>query len=422
MRLVRSLCAGALAAFPCASAVRADAPVGAWRARVSDTQGVAPGDDRLPPPPDARPITDRPPEHAQEPKIIYLAMDGIELTKGQDDSTTNTSALCGGSFPPYGEGQKREATLQATYKDWDRYNVILTTEQPSSGAYTTAVVSNVSREVCGYNSGGIFGVAPMDCGDEKNNVVFAFHAADDQYSADQHATVISQEVAHSYGLDHTRNQNGIMNPSPSGQDQYFDDTCQPNAGSVFCADQHAQYCDPSQLIQNSHAELVGILGEKAVPTDPPSVTIDAPADGQAFGIGEDVVVTASAASDGQIRDVQLEVDGEAAGPALGTAPYEWSLVELPEGEHTLVAVAADTAGNTAQSDPVAIWIGEGNGSGTGGPPGDDTGGDGDGWPPLDPGDGSSEEGCGCTQPRPSPAPWAAGVPVLLVLRRRSRPG
>lgn len=183
-------------------------PAASPSARVAtgdDLTGMAPGDDRLPPPTNATPPGPTDPIAAAEAKVIYINMDGAELTQGGDDSIANVSAICGGSFPAYGDGPKREATLQAVHADWAAYNVSITTERPAEGNFTMAVVSNVPQSTCGVNGPAIYGVAPMDCGDQRNNIVFAFHSEDDDESALLHATVISQEIAHSYGLDHTNN-------------------------------------------------------------------------------------------------------------------------------------------------------------------------------------------------------------------------
>lgn len=429
MQLVPSVGMGAaMALFGFSVQAQPEGPASAWEATATDLSGLAPGDDRLPPSPDAPPIRDLSRTAPQEQKVVYLALDGIELTQGRDDSLNNVSTICGGSFPPYGEGQKREAMLQATYKDWDRYNVRLTTERPESGDFTMAVVSNVPQEICRPNSRNVFGVAPMDCGDEVNNIVFAFHSADDEHNVDHQATVISQEIAHSYGLDHTNNRDGIMNPSPSGMDQAFADTCQPNAGSVFCASQHAQFCDPNELIQNSHAELVAILGEKGADQEAPTVAIVSPTDGAIFGVEEDILVEADASDDGAIASVQLEVDGVALGAPDTSAPYEWALVGTPVGTHVLVATALDAAGNESSSAPVTITVGaDGGGDSSGGDPtggggtGDGSGGQ-DSGGTGEPGPGE-DSGCGCASSERSVFPGVAlmlGLLPVFVRRRAVR--
>lgn len=379
------------------------------------------------PVPDAAPVGDlhRRARHG-EPAVIYLNLDGVDLVKGSDDARSDTSQLCGGSFPPYGNGQKRDATLQATAKDWERYNVTLTTERPADGEYTMAVVSPVSSSVCPYNGSGIYGIAPVDCGDQNgNSVVFGFLSENDGESATVHATVISQEVAHSYGLEHVMNNAGIMNPFPGGGDPAFGSECKDMSGTVFCGDQHAQFC-PSNLIQNSHAELVAIVGERDPDMTAPVVTIVAPGDGDTFSPGADVLVTAEASDDGGVRDVRLLANGSAAGSADPTAPFEWNLMGLAAGSHALVAIASDAAGNEAQSAAVTITVtpgggddgGDTDGSGEDSDDFDPNDPDGEGPPTVDPSGEGNAGGCGCTSTRSRAAIWLFMLPMIGVVRRR----
>jgi len=416
------------------SAAQADEPV--WEATVEDVGGgIAPGDDRLPP---TQPFVGELDPVTQDPKVIYVNMDGAELTQGQDNSLEDRSAICGGSFPSYGQGQKREATLQAVYADWDAYNVIITTDRPTEGNFTMAVVSPVPQSVCPVNSANVYGVAPMDCGDQQNNIVFAFHGENDQQNALLHATVISQEIAHSYGLDHTQNSAGIMNPSPSGNDQQFHDGCMPNAGSVFCSGQHEEFCPGNGLDQDSHAELLAILGPKEADLTPPTVSITSPTEGEVFDQGSAVMVTATAADDVGVADVRLVIDGVDDGSTDVDAPYGWSLNNLAPGSHTVVAIASDVGNNETSSAPVGFEVqsgGPGGGDGPG-PTGDDDDegdGDGDGGDDDDDddgiggsdesGDGTSgagldgdDEGCGCRQTNRTTSAWLL---ILLLLVRRS---
>ena len=419
-----TLCAGLLAS---SSALADDPP------RLADAddyaQGIAPGDDRLPP---TQPFVGELDPAGQDAKVIYVNMDGAELSQGQDNSLQDVSAICGGTFPPYGDGQKREATLQAVYADWDAYNVVVTTERPTEGNYTMAVVSPVPQAVCPVNSAGVYGVAPMDCGDQQNNIVFAFHGENDQQNALLHATVISQEIAHSYGLDHTQNQAGIMNPTPSGNDQHFHDGCMPNAGSVFCSGQHEEFCPGGGLDQDSHAELLALLGPKQADLTPPMVSITSPTAGQAFDEGVTVMVTATASDDIGVAEVRLVVDGIDNGAVDAEAPYTWSVPGLAPGGHSLVAIAVDGGENETSSAPVAFDVqsdepGGADGSGQGGDDDDDDDDDGptgglDGFDESG-GDGSSgagldegEEGCGC---RHTPRTSFAWVLMLFLFGRRS---
>ena len=90
---------------------------------------------------------------------------------------------------------------------------------------------------------------------------------------------------------------------------------------------------------------VAVLNDTAAPT----VTITSPTNGTT--LGGTVTVTASAADDVGVTSVQFLVDGAALGDPDTTAPYEvaWPTGGLPNGAHTLAAVARDAAGHESTS-------------------------------------------------------------------------
>ncbi len=80
---------------------------------------------------------------------------------------------------------------------------------------------------------------------------------------------------------------------------------------------------------------------------PPTVSITSPAGGYTAGT---VNVTASASDNVAVATVQFKLDGANLGAAVTTAPYTYSWNTITYiGNHTLTAVATDTAGNTATS-------------------------------------------------------------------------
>jgi parallel beta-helix repeat protein len=90
---------------------------------------------------------------------------------------------------------------------------------------------------------------------------------------------------------------------------------------------------------------------------PPTVSITAP-QGGATVVGT-VNVTASAAGEyNAVAGVQFELDGSNLGSQDSQAPYQisWDTTTVADGAHTLTAVASDTAGHTATSDPVSVTV------------------------------------------------------------------
>jgi uncharacterized repeat protein (TIGR03803 family) len=88
-------------------------------------------------------------------------------------------------------------------------------------------------------------------------------------------------------------------------------------------------------------------------TEPPSVSIVSPLDG---GVLSGRPVISVAASDNvAVASVEIQVDGMAMPQSLAEAPYTTRL-DAANGTHTIRAIARDTAGNMAMSDPITVRI------------------------------------------------------------------
>jgi hypothetical protein len=88
----------------------------------------------------------------------------------------------------------------------------------------------------------------------------------------------------------------------------------------------------------------------------PSVSITAPTAGQTVSGNVDITATASDAVG--VVGVQLRVDGADLGAEDTSAPYSgsWNTASVPNGDHTLTAVARDAAGNRTTSQPVTVRV------------------------------------------------------------------
>lgn len=370
-------------------------------------------------------VADRPRPKRQGPVVVYLNYDGgtINGSSGyESNSKTNTSWVCSGTFTPFGDGQMKDASIQATRKDWDAYNVSIVTERPTSGDYVMNMIGGGSG--CGSNN---TGVAPVDCEDQNpNDIVFTFGTASSAFAADGIATINSQEIAHSFGLMHVNHQPDIMNPSANGSDQSFLDSCFNITGSANCGPQHERHCG-SPTSQNSHQELLDILGNPIPDTAAPTVVITSPSNDEVMAAPATFTVAADAADDVAIAEVKIFIDGADQNSPDASAPYSWDLAGVPEGVYTFEVVAVDTAGNETMSAPVTIEVnadgetGESSasaGSESGesesgsGEPGE-TGGEGPGQ------DGGEDSGCGC-RATPGAAPGATLLAMIGLLGFRRR--
>jgi MYXO-CTERM domain-containing protein len=339
-----------------------------------------------------------------EPWVIFVNFDGETLTAGMDsakDNITQISELAG-EFAPYGDGDKRSAVIQAVMADWAAYNMQIVDQRPAEGDY----VMNMTGPTNPFG-GGVLGIAPVDCSNMQThaNITYAFHSVDDQFSAPLTATTIGQEVAHSFGLEHVDEPNDIMNPYNAGGDPTFIDRCISIVGGALCEPQHTAHC-PDGLQQNAHQELLAMFGPAVVDTDPPVVLITAPVDGMEYEAGSDFQVLVSVVDDSPVVSAQLFDGGQ---PVMldTTEPFGWAITNVPEGEYTLEVTAVDEVGNEGASAPVTITVvsaaGETDTDTEGGTAGAD----------------EDAGGCGCRHGGGAPLPWAAGL-LLVGLRRRRR--
>jgi probable HAF family extracellular repeat protein len=108
-------------------------------------------------------------------------------------------------------------------------------------------------------------------------------------------------------------------------------------------------------------DAAGVIGTAApvnvtVDNVLPSVSITAPASG-AMASGT-ITVSASATDNVGVVGVQFKLDGANLGTEVTTASYaiSWNTASVPNGVHTLTAVAHDAAGNTATSSAVTVHV------------------------------------------------------------------
>ena len=90
---------------------------------------------------------------------------------------------------------------------------------------------------------------------------------------------------------------------------------------------------------------------------PPTVSITSPANGTAVS-GSAVNLTATASDNVAVASVQFTVDGSLVGPAITASPYAmmWDSTSVAPGNHSVSAIATDTAGNTATASPITVTV------------------------------------------------------------------
>lgn len=236
------------------------------------------------------------------------------------------------------------------------------------------------------------------------------------------------------GLDVTPcfDQDGTWNPTPKCQNFYAGPESADGTGTW------TDWCPGTPAIGSS--DTCGDPFDAIPDTDPPTVVITAPNDGDEIDPGDKITVSIDAQDVGWgIREVGIVINGEVQDIVDTEPPYEFNNVSFPEGQYTIVATATDWADQTAESEPVGIGVGDDppplpeddTGEGEEGE-GEEAGDEGLDTSSEDSGTGGettgglddTSEGCNCNAPGDRPSGLAWSVLCLAGLagwsRRRNR--
>lgn len=356
-----------------------------------------------------------------EPTVIYSNFDGVALTKGAENATTNTSAICGGTFKSTASVARREALQRSLQLMMNDFNVVLTLKRPTSGTYDMIVIGAPPKE-CPFG-GGAGGVAVLDCGNlNKANIAFDFFE-------DGAIIVMAQEIGHTFGLSHNDVGCDVMGGGytdkscPGYKFGYIDETA-PIIDGPGCS---------GATTQNSYQEMKKVLGgwpggEHPYPTGGeapcmekswPIVKINAPLD--AATVMQPFEVMVDATDDCGIKNVRLEVPEDRVTADIGSPPFKWTMSSLSPGKKTIKLTATDTAGKTSAAKISITASGAGGGAKDGGAGNDGGGGNGgSGGGPRQTGGA----GCSLTGSRVAGVGLALPLAVLglaLARRRSGRP-
>jgi hypothetical protein len=280
--------------------------------------------------------------------IIYLnrCVGGCTLHAGNNNSTTDTSSIISGTsqLSQYsGSTTQWNQIVQCVKQTYAPFNVQIVTDRPPSGTnYHMAIVAGYASEAGEQN--GVLGVSPFSCGYIKNSISFSF-ANEEPSNIDDICWTVSQETAHSWGLDHKFDNRDPMTYLSTGPTMK---TFQNQAGS--CGEYQARQCQctyqgTGSSAMNSYALIMATFGSSAPDTTKPTVSITDPANGAIVMPGFPIHVDAN--DDTAVDHVELKIDGQSIGTST-SAPYFWNAPTTLTGDtHHIEVTAYDLAGNTA---------------------------------------------------------------------------
>ncbi|MBC7975875.1 MAG: Ig-like domain-containing protein, partial [Myxococcales bacterium] len=278
-------------------------------------------------------------------RTIYLNRLGATLTPGTNNSQANTSSIVSrlSQVPGWNASTADwNATVDCMKSMWSRFDVTITDVDPGNQPHIEAIFARAPSDV--GISDYIGGISPFssNCSVIEHSIVFAFT---DNLAKKPRTIceVMSQEIAHSYGLDHQLLAADPMSYLPYRGNREFQDQ------TASCGETSARPCGISgktcRANQNSVALLRARVGSADRDNEPPSVGIVSPADSATVPAG--FAITASAADNIKVASVSFYIDGELVHTRT-TAPYVIeSDLKLAAGGHTIAVEATDADGNTA---------------------------------------------------------------------------
>lgn len=335
---------------------------------------------------------------AAEPQvspILYLnrCKGGCTVKSGVDDARAMTSSIpCpGGGATPNGgcpnpgvadffieefknaageTGAAADAewaqVMQCVRELYSPYNIQVVDEVPPGGlSHNQGIVAGRPVNI-GWS--GIGGVAPgTSCNPRDNVISFTFaniHGGSDRIN--DICSVVGQETAHAYGLDHayafSDGRSACPDPmsyrSECGGQRFF------RNDNATCGEFSARPCQCGGF-QNSHLKILAIFGPGTPITRPPSLSVSAPEAGAQVTNGASVIATASAQR-GVFR-LELWLNGykwhTVKGAAFGSTGQPESTYALPfpagvpDGVIDIVVRAYDDINVMAESAPITVTKG-----------------------------------------------------------------
>lgn len=318
--------------------------------RVPADLSETPGPHLATPPPGWTGV-DALPRAAGAPHILYINFDGAVLRRGcgndsRHDCSTLADLFDGYVGPFVGTDSRRLAIVQAVRKDLADFGIrAVTTRPPTDTDYTMVLYGDLGEQT-------FAGVAPyIDCGNLwPNDTCFAGAFQGSNIGS----TVILQEAAHTWGLEHVNSPFDNLHPFVAQSTPRFQDQCNKIVAdtdlvetSGVCNQVHQQFCELGY--QNSYRELLALFGPAVPDTVAPTLQITSPPDGTYHVLPTTLRLQGDIRDDlaPQIYSVTVTNHGETvfSGEVL---TLDLSLKDPPPGDYDLRVTVRDGAGNAGQ--------------------------------------------------------------------------
>ncbi|MEZ4404506.1 MAG: hypothetical protein R3B06_31085 [Kofleriaceae bacterium] len=210
-----------------------------------------------------------PPPPPPVSRIIFLDRRPRTLTAGVDDAAAGSSSVINHQGPAprtvpgwKGTDKNWRAMVACVQRLFEPFDVEVTDQPPASREHVLVVVGGKPKDI-GVADAKVAGLAPFSGGLIPRAVVFAF-AATQSHRAQGVCETIGMEVAHAYGLDHAYLCSDVMSYlTPCGKRTFVDK-------AVACGEKKKRPCAGGKATQNSHQQLLGVLGPRRPAPTPPA--------------------------------------------------------------------------------------------------------------------------------------------------------
>jgi hypothetical protein len=288
------------------------------------------------------------PQAAGRPHLLYINFDGAVLRRGcgndsRHDCSTLADLFDGYVGPFVGDEGRRVSIVQAVRKDLAEFGVRAVTTRPAAETgYTMVLYGDLGTQ-------DFAGIAPyIDCGNLwPNDTCFAGAFQGSNIGS----TIILQEAAHTWGLEHVNAPFDNLHPFVAAATPSFTDACNKIVANTdlvetggVCNLVHEKYCEAGY--QNSHRELLYLFGPAVPDTVAPTLEISSPLDGSVHVLPTTIPLLGEVTDDlsPQFYDITITRDGQQL--------YETEAIKLvldlanpPAGEYDLEVVVVDDGGN-----------------------------------------------------------------------------
>lgn len=198
------------------------------------------------------------------PRIIYMNREGAHLVAGTDNSFKNISSIVENAdletadVPAFrGSARTWDRIVACVRAKFEPYEVEVVDQRPTDRGYIMAVVGGTHDVVegGGHSHGAVSGLAPFNSQTVEDPVVLVFsRTMRERVRAT--CEVAAMEVAHAYGLDHSRHCGEIMSYNRPCRARDFMDRDLP------CGEHEDRVCGDGEATQNSHRALLAVLGPR----------------------------------------------------------------------------------------------------------------------------------------------------------------